>query len=151
MTQNKIEVEHSTFFTYDVWLIFKPGEGYWLNRFLKKGFGHVLMLSRDQYNWIYHDPHKLRMTYGIPPYQVTDDLPHLLVEEGFTVIKIRFFDRDTTQKIHHSWLHNCVAFIKYALGINIRCLTPYGLYKKLLALNKRQKFVNGILTVEQVS
>ena len=147
----KAQLDYDFAVTYDVWLIFKPGEGYWMNKFLKTGFGHVLMLSRDEYNWIYHDPHRLRMTYGIPPYQVTDDLPHLLVEEGFTVIKIRFFDRSTMRKLRHSWLHNCVAFIKYALGIQVRCLTPYGLYRKLLGLNKKQKFVNGIISVEQIS
>ena len=134
--------------TNDAWLIFKNGEGYWLQRFLKKGFGHVLYLTRDKYNWIAHDPHKLKLCSFVPPYKVSDDLPRLLRADGYTVIKITFFDRSTKTKIRHSRLNNCVAFVKYALGIKLFTFTPFGLYKKLLTLSERKKFKNGIRNVQ---
>jgi hypothetical protein len=136
--------------TYDVWLVFKQGEGYWLQKFLKKGFGHVLMVSKDEYNWIFHDPHRLRLTHGIAPYKVTEPVPRLLRNEGYTVLKITFFDRSTKNSIRHSRLNNCVSFIKYALGIRIRAITPYSLYRKLLRLSERDKFRNGIRTVQMI-
>jgi hypothetical protein len=138
------------FLHYDMWLIFKQGEGYWMQRFLKKGFGHVLLLTKDQYNWIYLDPHKLRLTCGIPPYTVDDNLPKMLKDEGYTVIQVTFFDRDTHKKLRHSRLNNCVSFVKYAMGIKLWAFTPYGLYKKLLRLNKTQRFINGITEVKHV-
>ena len=134
--------------TYDVWLIFKQGEGYWLQKFLKRGFGHVLILQNDGYNWIYLDPHRLRLVTGIPPYQVSEDLPRMLVHDGFTVLKLTFFDRSTMKKIRHSRLNNCVSFVKYALGIKVRTITPYGLFKKLLRLSERQKFKNGLKRIQ---
>lgn len=135
---------------HDVWLIFKQGEGYWLQRFLKRGFGHVLLLGKDKYNWLYLDPHQLKLTWGIPPFQVSENLPRLMRNDGYTVLKITFFDRATFQKIRHSRLNNCVSFIKYALGIKVLAFTPYQLYKKLLSLSERQKFKNGIHAVELI-
>src|SRR4051812_35873773 len=107
---------------YDVWLIFKQGEGYWLQTFLKRGFGHVLLLTRDDYNWMFLDPHQLRLTYGIAPFKTSDDLPRMLKDEGYTVLHITFFDRDTKNKMRHSRMHNCVSFIKYAMGVKIWAL-----------------------------
>ncbi len=134
--------------TYDAWLIFKSGEGYWLGRFFKKGFGHVLYLTKDEYNWMAHDPHKLRLCSFVPSYKVGEDLPRLLRNDGYTVLKITFFDRSTKTKMRHSRLNNCVSFVKYALGIKVFAFTPYGLFKKLLRLNERQRFKNGIRNVQ---
>ena len=135
---------------YDVWLVFKSAHGYWLNKFLKRGFGHVLFLTKDKYNWFYLDPHQLRLTYGISPYETSVNVPRLLRNEGFTVVKITFFDRATHRKLRYSHLCTCVSFVKYAMGISIRCLTPYGLFKKLLTLTEKQKFKNGIVQVKNI-
>jgi hypothetical protein len=137
--------------THDVWLVFKQGEGYWLQKFLKTGFGHVLMVYKDEYNWIFHDPHKLKLSSGICPYQVHEPVPRMLRKEGFNVIKITFFDRCTSKKIRHSRLNNCVSFIKYALGMRLYPITPYGLFKKLLRLTDKEKFKNGIRNVQLLS
>lgn len=134
--------------TSESWLIFKQTNGYWLRKFLKHGFGHVLLLQHDGYNWIAHDPHRLRMVFAIPPYKVSEDLPRLMVKDGFRVLKVTSFDRATTKKISYFRLDHCVSFIKYAMGWRFYTQTPYGLYKKLLRLSEREKFKNGIRTVE---
>ena len=140
-------MEYNYSLRHEVFLIFKHGEGYWLQKFLRKGFGHVLMLTKDQYNWIALDPHRLKLCVVIPPYPATDDVPRMLVKDGYTVLKIVFFERSTMKRIRHSRLNNCVSFIKYALGIRVRAITPYGLFKRLLRLTENERFRNGIRDV----
>lgn len=137
-------------YMYDVWLVFKEAQGYWLNRILKKGFGHVLMVVKDKYNWMYFDPHQLRLTYGIAPYTADEDLPRLLKEDGYTVLRVTFIDRDTHKKLRYSHLCTCVSFVKYAMGISVRCLTPYGLYKKLQTMSDKNRAKNGIIAIRKV-
>ena len=136
--------------TTEAWLIFKPSNGYWLRKILKPGFGHVLLLQHDGFNWIAHDPHRLKMVVAIPPYKVTENVPRLMVNEGYNVIKVTSFDRNTNNKIKYFRLDHCVSFIKYAMGWRLFAQTPYGLYKKLLRLSGHEKFRNGIRTVELI-
>lgn len=135
---------------HEAWLVFKNAEDYWVQRFCKKGFGHVLLITRDQYNWMYLDPHQLKLTYGISPFAAQQDVPRMLRNEGHTVLHVTMFDRATHKKLRYGHLCTCVTFIKYALGVSVRSLTPYGLFKKLLTLSEKDKFKNGIISVRQV-
>ncbi len=136
--------------TQDYWLIFKQGEGAWFQKFLKKGFGHVLVLTRDKYNWIVLDPHRLKLNAVIPPYQVTENVPRLMVNDGYRVVKVTMFERSTFQTGGHSVFSTCVSFVKYCLGLKLFCVTPYGLYKRLLRLNSTTQKRNGIRQVQLI-
>lgn len=136
--------------TQNYWLIFKQGNGAWFQKFLRKGYGHVFVLTHDQYNWIVLDPHRLKLSVIIPPYQLHENVPRLMRLEGCAVLKITMFDRATYTTGGHSPYSNCVAFVKYCLGLKLFCITPYGLYRKLLRLNSRQQFRNGIRQVQLI-
>lgn len=143
-------MEYNYSIQQDIWLVFKSAEDYWVQRFCKKGFGHVLLITRDKYNWMYLDPHQLKLTFGISPFKASDDLPRLLRKEGHTVLHVTLFDRATHKKLRYMALCNCVSFVKYALGLSIRSFTPYGLFKNLLTLSEKQKFKNGVVSARQV-
>ncbi len=136
--------------TQDYWLIFKGGEGAWFQKFLRKGFGHVFILTHDQYNWIVLDPHRLKLVFVIPPYKLTENVPRMLLIEGCRVVKITMFDRSTYLTGGHSPYSNCVAFVKYCLGIKLFCFTPYSLYKKLLNLDSKKQIRNGIRKIQLI-
>ena len=136
--------------TQDFWIIFKQGNGAWFQKFLRHGFGHCFVLTHDNYNWIVLDPHRLKLVFTIPPYKVSENVPRMMVYEGYRVVKITMFDRATYRTGGHSPYSNCVAFVKYCLGLKLFCLTPYGLYKSLLRLNSNKQFRNGIRKVQLI-
>lgn len=136
--------------TTDYWLVFKQSEGYWLQKFLKKGFGHVFVITKDDYNWIVIDPHKLKLMTVIAPYQTSENFPRLLVNDGYKVLKVTTYDRKTSNKLCYWQFNFCVPIVKYILGIKVKSWTPYGLYKKMLRLNEKQKHSTGIKTIQLI-
>ena len=143
-------MEYNYSVTQDFWIIFKQGNGAWFQRFLRQGFGHCFVLTHDSYNWIVLDPHRLKLVFTIPPYQLTENVPRMMVYEGFRVVKITTFDRATYKTGGHSPFSNCVSFVKYCLGIKLFCFTPYGLYKSLLRLSSKNQSRKGIRKVQLI-
>lgn len=136
--------------TQDYWLVFKQSNGYWLQKFLRFGFGHVFVITRDEYNWMVIDPHKLKLVTAIAPYKATENFPRMLVGDGYKVIRISTYDRSTNKKLFYWQPNFCVPMVKYILGIKVGAWTPYGLYKKLLRLNEGQKHATGIKSVQLI-
>lgn len=134
----------------EYWLVFKQSQGYWLQKFLHYGFGHVFVVTRDAYNWIVIDPHKLKLVTVIAPYKVSENFPRMLINDGYKVLKVSTYDRETGIKLRYFQLNFCVPIVKYVLGIKVKAWTPYGLYKKLLRLNERQKHATGIKSVQRI-
>lgn len=132
------------------WLVFKQSQGYWLQKFLRVGFGHVFVVTKDDYNWIVIDPHKLKLVTVIAPFKASEDFPRILVKDGYKVIKVSTYDRETSKKLRYWQPNFCVPIVKYILGIKVNAWTPYGLYKKLLSLNEKQKHATGIKSVKLI-
>lgn len=134
----------------DYWLVFKQSQGYWLQKFLRVGFGHVFVVTKDEYNWIVIDPHKLKLVTVIAPFKTSENFPRMLVKDGYKVIKVSTYDRETSKKLRYLQPNFCVPLVKYILGIKVRAWTPYGLYKKLLSLTEKQKHATGIKSVQLI-
>lgn len=115
----------------ECWVVFKHST-HWSQRFLKSGFGHCYVLTKDKYCWYTVDPrtHGLQMQIlGCP---VTDDVPRMLKNDGNTVVRVMSYDiRKHRLHFRFPCLVNCVTLVKYILGIKATAFTPYQLYKKL--------------------
>ena len=121
------------------WVFFRDGEN-WLQRWvLKKDFGHIFLLTKDKYNWIFIDPLPDFLNTIILSYRAEEDVPAKIVEmtgARFVLINV---EKDITrkQKIRPVAAFiprfvSCVGIVKYILGLRSRAITPYGLYKELL-------------------
>lgn len=128
------------------WLIFREGK-HKLRWFLKKDFGHVNCLIRDQYNWIILNPADSKLEIEVLPYSVDEDIPQRLANLGDRIIlEVEYqLTKKRPAFARFSIGFTCVTLVKYYLGMRTFVFTPFQLYKKLL-YNKRTK---GII-VEQV-
>jgi hypothetical protein len=115
-----------------VWVVFKNGE--YAPKWTRRGFGHVCILSKDEYQYYMLDPAWTRFDVHILPVRAEDKFEYTLGDQ-YTVVEYNRSDN-----YHFSYcsftLMTCVEVVKYALGIKkffIR--TPYQLYKYLLKHN----------------
>lgn len=137
---------HST----EYYLIFTQGVTHWITRWLKPNFSHIWLLTRDDYNWLILNPTRLYLQPLIPPISVIDNPWPALLRQDDTVIHIRFGRRDDTQQFGAIGFLNCVTWAKYILGLRIRCLTPFGLYKRLINLCPSEKETHSILSITEL-
>jgi hypothetical protein len=134
----------------EYYVVFTQGVTHWITRWLRAHFSHIYLLTHDQYNWLLLNPTRLYLQATILPVPITQ-LPFDCLKEGDTVLRIRFRKRDDTQQFGAVGLLNCVTWTKYMLGIRINCLTPFGLYKRLLNFSQSEMEQHGIISIEQVS
>jgi len=111
----------------DYYLVFTKTD-HWTNRFTKRLFNHILVLAKDDYNWIRFDPcaHNFEwQILGIP----SDTNPFPLLYKDCKVVFVR---TGKLSKLMGTFgFLTCTSIIKYIVGLPISGLTPYQLYKKL--------------------
>lgn len=114
--------------TREYFLIFTVGDQ-WIAKFLKKGFGHMKVVMRDQYNWVEFDPRIWGLNTTVLPYAASNMDCLKLYKDATCIMKV-----ETNQKC--SWFFrpffgSCVSLIKYVMGIKAFAFTPYQLFKEL--------------------
>lgn len=111
----------------------------WISEWLKPHFAHCYILQRDQYNWFVLNPERLHLRVEIAPVEATQDLIKLWCKPTDTVLKLEFKPRHTTIRFGWFGVFSCVTLVRYLLGLKLKALTPYGLYRKLLTLSDEEK------------
>jgi hypothetical protein len=136
----------------DYWIVFTQGKTHWITRWLKANFSHIYLFTRDQYNWIALNPTRLYLQVHIPALRSSDPYPATVYTPADTVLKVTFRERDDTQQYGSIGFLNCVTWAKYILGLRVRCITPYGLYKSLVrfSTDRAQMEAHGITSIERV-
>lgn len=137
--------------THTIWLIFR-GTKLPLLRYLKYPFGHVLGLTKDEFNWMVVDPMHFRLYPFIVSSSPKEDLPNQIKrqEDGVIVLKVVIDADYEPVHIFRLSLFTCVSIMKYFLGLKIFAFTPYRLYKKLLKMRDSGNYRSPIVSVEQI-
>lgn len=113
----------------EYWLIFKHSE-HWSQTFLKKGFGHCYVVTRDKFEWYVLDPKSYGINVQILGYPLSDDVPRILKNRGHKVIKLIIKNTDK-QYFRLPRFVTCITLVKYFMCIKVFALTPYQLFKQL--------------------
>lgn len=115
------------------YVAFVPGRGHWWQRFLKPGFGHCYA-----FGWDAPGDRWLLFAWGLDGIAVRS-MPHAwfpaflaaVQAEGATVLLAKSHQTPVTRL---RLLSTCVTAIAALLGLPVRrALTPYALYRTLLA------------------
>lgn len=115
----------------EYYLLFLNGRGHWSNKLLKKGFQHIAIMMRDQFNWLIFDPQEYGLKWEILG-NAAKDLPRTFCKN---VLKITTLATPAF-RTRIGYL-SCVSVAKYVLGIYLPlCYTPWQLYKMLLIYKK---------------
>lgn len=105
-------------------------------KILKKGFRHVFVISRDDYNWYVIDPDWRYLSIKILEHDIDHNVPKELSKK-LTVLHVKH-SACTKRYLCMPWkLFSCVGIIKYALGLSFWSFTPYRLYKRLKKLENK--------------
>lgn len=133
----------------EYWIIFCKSNTF-IKHFLKKDFGHVCVLTKDNHNWMLFDPAKTQWRNKILPYTTDENVPRILSNQATAIVKITLYPRDFGRQHKYFGITMCVNHILYYLGLPLCVLTPYGLYKKLLRLAPRLHKPCGIHSIKSV-
>ncbi|OQX93123.1 MAG: hypothetical protein B6I17_04175 [Tenericutes bacterium 4572_104] len=135
-----------------IWIFFRGGD-YPLAKILKKGFGHVYILTCDKFEYMWINPQHSRLTWDILPYGVdkVDAAKKICAENDMKCMKITLNTKGIVAfKLRLTALH-CVGIAKYMCGINeLFVQTPYQLYKYLIMIHKGDKICSWIKEVELI-
>jgi hypothetical protein len=112
------------------YLIFKDANGVY-GKVLKKGFGHIVLLTFDGYNWTLIEPTINQLEWSI----LSVDNNTNVIEKYFRDSNVVVMRDDINQK--NKWICKpriltCALFAKYYLGIDSYSFTPYQLYKHII-------------------
>lgn len=118
----------------EFWIIFKRGVG-WYQRYLKDGFGHCVLLFKDDFNWIILDPTIFCLETIILPHDLSENIPKIYSnKDRFSVLKIEV-SLDKSKKTNKLiTIPSCTTAICYIMGVRMFALTPHMLYKKLILM-----------------
>lgn len=134
----------------DYWLIFSKGDSFWQRHFLKEGFGHLTILTHDDFNWYTLDPRPTHLNIEILHPHISTPLPKLLSNKNCYVLKITTGIPDKERSVAAFRYVSCIRCCLYILGIDFFALTPYSLYKKLLTMSDRKLNRLGIWSVTPI-
>lgn len=140
----------SLIFTQEYYLVFTHGVTGWLTRWLKPNFSHMYVVTRDEYNWLLLNPTRGYLQYRLLPIPITQSPLPYLVKPGDTVLRIVFGVRNDMRWFGFVGLLNCVTLAKYMLGIRINCLTPFGLYKRLVNFKPIDRTQHAIISLKEI-
>lgn len=133
----------------EYWLVFTTSTQ-WIREWLRPNFAHCYVLTRDKYNWLVLNPERLHLRAEIAPVAADQDLISMWCKPHETVVKLEFMPRHTTIRFGWGGLFSCVTLVRYLLGLRIKALTPFGLYKKLLSLTEREMQGHRLAKVELI-
>ncbi len=132
----------------EYWIIFTQGITHWITRWLKRDFSHIWLLTKDEFNWIAINPTRRYLQFEILPLSIAEDpFKHYDIKAG-AILKITFTNRDDKTQFGSVGLLNCVTWSKYVLGLRIWCLTPFGLYRRLLRFKPDDLAKHNIKSIE---
>lgn len=138
MPNESTQCDNSNDKIVNYWLLFfdKP---FLLSPFLKKGFGHVAILTNIDGEWWTIDSNFKRL-------QIEK------VKEGDIVFQHKKLIINKKQATKKQWrlgfyFLSCVTIAQYVMGIKLFAFTPYGFYKKLLHLSDKKRKLNGIISI----
>ncbi len=134
----------------EYYLVFTQGVTHWITRWLRRDFSHIWLLTKDDYNWLLLNPTRGYLQYTILPVPITQSPFSQLLKEGDTIMHLTFGKRDSTRQFGSVGMLNCVTWAKYILGLRINCLTPFGLYKRLVNFSPSERETHVILSIREL-
>lgn len=116
------------------YVLFMDTEPHFWSIFIKKGFRHCYVVERMEFIYVMIDPTRNGMNIILP--HCTAEHPFidnmLAMRSDMTALEI-VTDGKGSLFSYRPKLLSCVSITQYAIGIAFRfCLTPHGLYKKLI-------------------
>lgn len=137
--------------TKTIWICFRDAQ-FFIRHFTKKGFGHVYVLMRDEFNWMMLDPRNNSLHIELLPFNASEDVPTLIKKEmGHTILKIIVEDKiQKWPNLNPFYMVQCVNIVKYILGIKVFAFSPYGLYRYLIKMKRKNRYKKGIVEIEHV-
>jgi len=144
--------------TQTFWLVFRSSPNVLGRYVLKREFGHILVIGRDDFNWYQVDPTVAQLKFKIMPYYTDRNVPSEIRDKyGWRVVKIEREIRPLEHVNKKAFrmllptIGSCVKVVKYIVGIPyFKGLTPYGLYKNLIDLDPESWKDYDIVSIEEV-
>lgn len=125
------------------WIFFKEGE-FKFKWLFKKGYTHIYIVTKDEYNWLLLDPAKEKFNWKILPIEPNDESKMIeqFVNDAENILKVELLPpEERLNYVRPLGPHTCLAVAKYIMGLKNWCLTPWQLYKNLI--NKKNKRVKS--------
>ena len=115
----------------NAYVVFKNSDNWLVKNMFAANFSHVAMLLYYMDQWIVVDPafDSIKCIFGV------GDLEKYLqtcLEAKHTIVKVDYQFENEFGLLPWPRMMTCVSMIKTVLGIDTFCITPKGLYKKLL-------------------
>ncbi len=140
----------------EFWVIFKSGD-LWYQRYLRDGFGHCIVMFKDDFNWIVLDPTISCLKTVVLPYDVSENVPGMYAKKDrHTVLRVNSSIDPSKKTNMLITIPSCMTVVSYIMGVKIFALTPHILYKKLMSMtgysnrSKRRRIKSNIDTVRMV-
>jgi hypothetical protein len=125
----------------EYWIFWKNGN-HWIDRYLKSGYQHMFVISRDEYNWYLIDPLLDGLNFEILSFDPAD-AQGVFDKYLPGCHRVVYFKKLVKEKLSFGSIcrpASCVELVKYIVGIKSYALTPYQLFKHILKyLNKKYK------------
>ncbi len=112
----------------EYWIVFTSGK-HWITRFLKRQYGHVFLITKDDFNWMKINPGFDRTEPMILNVGYDFNVPQYLSSQGNKVVHLR--TGSPRLKLGRWHIRTCVKECESILGIKLQGLTPWRAYKKL--------------------
>lgn len=105
--------------------------GAWWAHFLRPGFRHIAAASyfADQERWVVFDPSRRRTVIHVLTEDQIGPVLGQMLERSSAVLRVA----SSAERMNAPALACCTGSIKALLGIRSWALTPFGLYRDLLA------------------
>ena len=132
------------------WFVFEPSTTR-IARFLKRGFGHLFFLSRDEYSWYTFNPLERHLDFQILGATLEIAVEKIALERATKVIEIEYRPKVIGKK-SYKWLapSNCVTVMQYLVGLNGFSFTPYHFYKQLRRMEAARDYPAHIQRIREL-
>ncbi|MCK8785222.1 hypothetical protein M0638_12585 [Roseomonas sp. NAR14] len=120
------------------WFVaFQPADTVWWHRLCRKGFAHCFAFAprgnpdrAGEVHWVFFDPAFTCLDVRLIPFEA--------VVEAFAMnkvgaLRILRIDRQGARLARPRWVVTCAGAIAALLGMRATPLTPWGLYRRMLA------------------
>lgn len=125
----------------------------WWKIFLKKGFGHISLLCKDKFNWVYFEPFQTTLVSEILPVsgdEALDEVVQIVSRlQPKTIIRV-ITDTSSNQLIMPRFgFMTCTTLIKYMTGIKLFSYSPYHFYKKLIKIHGNNSTILSVEVIQE--
>lgn len=126
------------------WILFRDSPN-WHQRLLKRGFGHVSILMKDEFNWIHVEPVFPTPKIEILDWGADEDVISNL-SDIYTIVhcNVPIKIKPYTYGIGLRFI-TCINLVRYIAGVKATGFTPFHFYCNLLK-SSEGKLVNGRTT-----